>query len=282
MCPLVIKLPLLNTVVKAVAEGLNVIDTAPNYRGGRAEAAVGSALHSLRMTSGAEREMLFVSTKAGYAAGWLQWEGALALDMILATQTPPASKAQVRLSRRRLGRASHAEQLLSRLQQEGAVSADDIADGRHCIHPAAIRASLEASLAALGLESVDIMYIHNAAEAQLRTLGLTPFLRRLRGAFEACEAERREGRVRAYGLATWTAFRLPPDSPDHLSLSAVLELAKAVGGEDHGFRYVQLPINAHMAEAWAEAWQQVEVRGEKGDARVKYVSLLDAAKMVRG
>ena len=176
----------------------------------------------------------------------------------------------------------HAEELLSRLQQEGAISAADVAGGRHCIHPAAIRASLAASLDALGLETVDVLYVHNAAEAQLRAEGLTPFLRRLRGAFEACEAERREGRVRAYGLATWTAFRVPPDSPDHHSLSAVLELARSVGGEGHGFRYVQLPVNAHMAEAWAEKWQQMEVRGEAGDARVKFVSLLDAAQMVRG
>jgi aryl-alcohol dehydrogenase-like predicted oxidoreductase len=48
-----------------------VIDTAANYRGGRAETAVGRALQSLRLLGDAERDQLFISSKAGYPPGEL-------------------------------------------------------------------------------------------------------------------------------------------------------------------------------------------------------------------
>ena len=44
-----------------------MIDTASNYRSGRAELAIGYALNSLLMgISGIQRSMLFISTKAGF------------------------------------------------------------------------------------------------------------------------------------------------------------------------------------------------------------------------
>ena len=46
--------------------GWNVIDTASNYRGGRGERAIGYALTALHEQLGLTREMLFISTKAGF------------------------------------------------------------------------------------------------------------------------------------------------------------------------------------------------------------------------
>lgn len=43
-----------------------MIDTASNYRGGRGEIAVGYALAALQDKLGLTREMLFISTKAGF------------------------------------------------------------------------------------------------------------------------------------------------------------------------------------------------------------------------
>ena len=48
------------------SRGWNVIDTASNYRGGRGEKAIGYALTALHEQLGLMREMLFVSTKAGF------------------------------------------------------------------------------------------------------------------------------------------------------------------------------------------------------------------------
>lgn len=50
----------------AALRGWNVIDAASNYRGGRGERAIGYALTALHEQLGLTREMLFISTKAGF------------------------------------------------------------------------------------------------------------------------------------------------------------------------------------------------------------------------
>lgn len=45
-----------------------------------------------------------------------------------------------------------------------------------------------------------------------------------------------EGKIQAYGMATWTCFRTPPGDPGHLSLQEVWDIAARVGGLNHGFR----------------------------------------------
>ncbi|KAL4440685.1 hypothetical protein ABPG77_000394 [Micractinium sp. CCAP 211/92] len=222
-----------SAVIRTVAvHRWNVIDTAANYRWGRAEVAVGAALRALRTLGGAAREQLFVSTKAGY---------------------PP-------------------EGLLERLLSEGAISPADVAGGAHSMHPAYLQASLNGSLAALGLATVDLLYIHNPAESQLRQIGRSAFMERLRAAFEWCERARAVGSIKAYGLATWTCFRVPPSDPQHLSLQSIVELAEEVGGTDHGFRYIQLPVSVGMPESWEQPWQVLRPAGA-----TRHVTVIQAA-----
>ena len=64
---------------KAVISGINVIDTAINYRAQRSERAVGTAIHALLASGDATREQLVISSKAGY----------IPLD-----KTPPASREE--------------------------------------------------------------------------------------------------------------------------------------------------------------------------------------------
>ncbi len=59
---------------------------------------------------------------------------------------------------------------------------------------------------------VDVLYVHNPAEAQLVALGRTAFMERLKAAFVALEAMRQEGLLGVYGLATWDCFRVPSTS----------------------------------------------------------------------
>lgn len=68
----------------------------------------------------------------------------------------------------------------------GQIAADDVVGG-NCIHPACIRASLRQSLVALKLHAVDLLYLHNPAEAQMPPLGREPFLQRLLAAFRELE-----------------------------------------------------------------------------------------------
>jgi len=57
-----------NAIIESVqSHGLNVIDTAINYRGQKSERVVGAALRYL-IEQGYERNEIFISSKNGYLA----------------------------------------------------------------------------------------------------------------------------------------------------------------------------------------------------------------------
>jgi aryl-alcohol dehydrogenase-like predicted oxidoreductase len=211
----------------AIASGrINVLDTAINYRGQRAERSLGRALGLLE-AAGVPRAELFVSTKAGYLAP--DSESALA----------PASWVRRELVDRRVLKPS------------------DIVDGSHAMTPAYLRDQARRSRENLGLETLDLLYLHNAAEAQMPWVGREAFLERLREALGECERLRSEGWVASYGLATWDCLRSPRSDPAHLELEDAVAVAREVGGAEHGLRYLQFPFNAAMPEAAAFRSQRV-------------------------
>jgi aryl-alcohol dehydrogenase-like predicted oxidoreductase len=64
-------------------------------------------------------------------------------------------------------------------------------------------------------------------------------------------------------LATWACFRAKHTETDLcLRLQEVVETAKKVAGDKHRFRYIQLPFNLLMPEAFLEKWQEVK-EGDK-------------------
>ncbi len=196
------------------AAGGTVFDTAANYRAGRSERALGEAFRNL------PREGCFVSTKAGYLP---MGDGA--------TQESPRDWFQRVLA------------------GPGILSADDVVDGCHALTPRYLAHQLEVSRAALGVDTLDLFHLHNP-EQQLPHLGPDRFYGRIREAFEACEGFVRAGRIRAYGTATWNGFRVPAGRPDHLSLERLWAAAEAAGGRDHHFRWIQLPLNLALPEAF--------------------------------
>jgi len=148
------------------------------------------------------------------------------------------------------------------------VTLDDLVAGCHCIAPAYLRHQLATSLRNLGLDCVDIYYLHNP-EAQLGELAHDEFLARMRAAFATLEEAAAAGQIRQYGVATWNGLRQPLSARDHLSLQALVQLAQEVGGHDHHFRVVQAPFNLAMPEALTRRTQRID--GET-------VSLLEAAR----
>jgi aryl-alcohol dehydrogenase-like predicted oxidoreductase len=68
--------------------------------------------------------------------------------------------------------------------------------------------------------------------------------------FELYERYRQNSKIRYYGMATWTCFRVPSDSEQYLSLEQVVKTAEEVGGKQHGFRFIQLPYNLAYDEAY--------------------------------
>ena len=204
-------------LVRAVESGVNVIDSAANYRFQRSERSVGAALDQLAK-AGFGRDELVVCTKGGY----------LPFDSVLPKDVP-----------------GYIEQTFV---LPGIATFSDIVGGSHCMTPAYLQNQLDQSLKNMGLEAVDVYYVHNP-ESQLGYVSESEFFRRLRLAFELLERNRTEGKLKMYGVATWNGFRVPPSSRDYHSLERMTDLAKEIAGENHGFRFIQLPLNLAMPEA---------------------------------
>ena len=217
------------SVAAAVRGGCNVIDTAVNYRFQRSERSIRAALDDLFAAGEASREALVISTKGGF----------------IPFDTHPPQ-----------GQADFTEYMRKTYFEPGVCMPGDIVANCHCMTPAYIRHELDASLANLGLETVDVYYVHNP-ETQLQEVSREVFLNRLKEAFETLEAAVAEGKIRSYGTATWNGYRMEPGEGEYLSLEEVLGAARAAGGEDHHFRIVQLPLNLGMPEAFSKPNQSL-------------------------
>ncbi len=216
---------------------INVLDTAINYRHQRAERSVGRALGRALGPTGVAREEVFVATKNGYLAP----DG----------ESPLAAEAWIERE----------------LVRSNVLRPADIVDGSHAMSRSFLADQFERSRTNLGLEAIDLMYLHNAADAQLPVVGREEFLSRLSEAFRLYESLRDDGRLGAYGLATWDCLRIPKSEPGHLSLEDVIRTARKVGGENHGFGFVQFPFNFAMTEAAVLRTQSVDgVRGTAFEA----------------
>ena len=224
-------------IVCAVELGVNVIDTAANYRFQRSERSVGAALKEL-LARGFARDEIVVCTKGGY----LPFDGA-----------PPRDVRQ------------YIEETFVR---PGIASFADIAGGTHCMTPRYLQNQLRQSLRNLGLDCVDVYYLHNP-ESQLSSVSPEEFSRRLRAAFEFLEQKVVQGQIKNYGVATWNGFRAEPDAREYHSLEQMVGLARDFGDDDHHFRFIQLPFNLAMPEALFFQNQKL------GD---EYVSVLEAAR----
>ena len=129
---------------------------------------------------------------------------------------------------------------------ESGLRSDEIV-GTHCVAPAFLTDQLQRSRANLGLDTIDVYYLHNP-ETQLMFVDRGEFMRRIRTAFETLERCASDHLLRYYGVATWSGFR-DGLSRNGLSLAALADAAREVAGEGHRFRFVQLPFNLCMTEA---------------------------------
>ena len=241
-----------DTVVAAVEGGINVVDSAINYRFQRSERAVGQALREL-FHKGFGRDEIMVCTKAGF----LTPDGEMPAD-------PNTYFSQEFLER-------------------GVFRVEDIAAGCHCMAPGYLADQLDRSRRNLGLETIDVLYLHNP-ETQLSEVPPEEFRRRIREAFLFLEAAVASKQIRAYGMATWNSFREDPKAAGFLSLAEMVQIAKDVAGDDHHFRFVQLPFNLAMPEALTRPNQAVDGRPVPmvQAARAAGVALVTSAALLQG
>jgi aryl-alcohol dehydrogenase-like predicted oxidoreductase len=203
--------------------GINVIDSAINYRRQRSELCVGTALYALTESGGIARDEVLICSKAGFLV-----PGAIPTSVL---------------------------------------SNDDVAGGIHCMAPAFLTDQIERSRFNLGVQTIDVFYLHNP-ETQLGCVSQETFYQRIAEAFAALERFADEGKICFYGAATWDGFRKPHSAGGSLSLARLVDAARKAGGHRHRFRFIQLPFNLAMPEAY-------QLKSETLDGRA--VSILEAA-----
>jgi aryl-alcohol dehydrogenase-like predicted oxidoreductase len=199
-----------DALIAAGLGGINLFDTAINYRNQRSERCIGVALQQL------QRDEIVVCTKAGFL-------------------TPGA--------------------VPSFLKPEHVVGK------MHSMDPDFLADQIDRSRANLDVDTIDVFYLHNP-ETQLGFLSREEFDLRIRGAFGRLEQLVADRKIRWYGAATWDGFR----KRGALDLQRLADLALEECGPEHHFRFIQLPFNLGMVEAFLG-----NSEGEKSE------SVLDAA-----
>jgi aryl-alcohol dehydrogenase-like predicted oxidoreductase len=205
------------SVVAAVENGINFIDTAINYRFQRSERSIGSALKQLAK-KGFSRDEFILCTKGGY----LSPDGSM-----------PSEPN---------------EYFYREYIQPGIFKPDEIVQGSHCMTPRFLENQLGRSLHNLGVDSIDVYYLHNP-ETQLTEVSRPDFMERVRDAFIYLESAAAAGKIQFYGMATWNGLRQEATARESLQLGDLEQLARDIAGAKHRFRFVQLPFNLGMTEA---------------------------------
>ncbi len=208
-------------LVDALGGGCNLIDTSTNYMDGDSEKLAGSVLTELVKNGELKREEVVVVSKIGYVQG------------------------------QNLKRAEARE-------KSGKPYPEIVKYGEgiwHCLHPDFLADQLDLSLNRLGLQTLDVLLLHNAeyflSDAAHRGQKDLPalrkeFYRRLQAAFEYLESQVAAGRLQYYGVSSNTSTTEPND-PEATSLSNMLAAAQAASAAVKSrachFRVVQCPMN---------------------------------------
>ncbi|MEM7331528.1 MAG: aldo/keto reductase [Chloroflexota bacterium] len=202
-------------LIKALGQGVNVIDTSTNYADGRSEELVGEVLSQLCSEKKLNREEVVVVSKVGYLQG---------------------QNYEMARQRRRQGRPF-----------PNLVKYSQGLD--HCIHPEFIEDQLQKSLHRLQLNTIDAYLLHNPeyylSWAKVATIpqesAQKEYYKRIKLAFEYLETAVSEGKIQWYGISSNT-FPLTKDEYTFTSLAKVLEIAESISPEHH-FKFIQLPFN---------------------------------------
>ncbi|MYD58575.1 MAG: aldo/keto reductase [Cenarchaeum sp. SB0678_bin_8] len=217
----------IQAVKDSIRAGVNIFDTAINYRSQKAERALGRALRILQESNMVSRDSVFISTKGGYVTN----DADLPLDFW--------------------------QYVKQQYTDKDIIPKNGISSQYHCMEVSFLESQLRSSLRNLDVDCIDLLYIHNLMESQHQDVSREDIMNQLLDIMTWYETQRAEGRIRYYGLATWDSFRVDSKNPNHLNLESVLEMAMAVGGSCHGLRFVQLPYNMYLDQALRTPTQTV-------------------------
>ncbi|MFB6111046.1 MAG: aldo/keto reductase [Halobacteriaceae archaeon] len=206
-------------VATALNAGSNLIDTGLADRHQRSQRAVGRALTG----EGIDREAVFLSARIGP----IPFDG-----------VRPANPTD------------HVRQVYI---EPGLLDWDDLAHGSHALTPAFIDDQLDRSLANLGVDRLDAVFLETP-EVHLDERPRAAVYEALERAFVALERRVAAGDLAGYGVSTWEAFRVDSTHDRFLSLPEVVRRARAAADLTDAaasqLRYIQVPFNMQMSGAF--------------------------------
>ncbi|MCP3944976.1 MAG: aldo/keto reductase [Desulfobacteraceae bacterium] len=201
------------SLVKAIVNGINLIETSSNYMDGYSEELVGKVIKEMVDEGTVTRESLVVITKGGYLQGDVWQE--------------------------------------SQKRKKSNGGYDDLVvfcEGtEHCIHPLFLEEQITASLKRLQLDAVDGYLLHNPEHFLKAETGFSEeeknieYYNRIRKAFAYLETEVEKGRISFYGVSS-NSFSDSKDTDDFTSLTEIIKVAESVSANHH-FKVIQFPLN---------------------------------------
>lgn len=209
--------------------GINVIDTSINYRSMLSEKCIGRAINSLIEEEVINRESIFICTKSGYVTNDGDYTN-IDVDTYLT----------------------------SMFLNNNIISHSDLSPSYNIMHPSYISRCIDKSLCNMGINTIDLIYIHNSFESWHNIVDRPKYYEMLSRVFQLYEEYRQKGKINFYGMATWNCFTSKENSKDYLSLKEVVDIAKNVGGDNNGFKFIQLPFNMYLNQPYTFRNQSTE------------------------
>lgn len=224
-----------NAYIEAITlgynNGINVVDTAINYRYMKSERNIAKALETIK------REDMIISTKGGY------------VPYDIDSKIDPK------------------DYFYDVFVYPNIIDEKKLTPNWHYLDVKFIDWCFNKSLNNLNTDYIDIYFLHNVEE-QLVYKDKKEFYKTISECFELLEQKVKEKKLRYYGVATWSGFRINRASKQHLDLKELMDIASALE-KDHHFRFIQLPYNIGMSEAFSVKNQIVNN---------EYKSILEASK----
>ncbi len=197
-------------IEEAIKSGFNVIDTARKYRNGFSEKDAGIVLNKIFSSKEINRGAIFVSSKVGLI------------------NFPKDQNKEIFLK--------------ENIIKKRGIKPNDLKRNIFCLSRKFINQEIDFSLRNLKLKTLDNYYLHNPEYLESKRNNFKSFYK----IFETMEELVVSNKIKSYGISSWSGFRRFGQSNYYLDIKKILKIAKIVGGNNHNFKNIQIPLNIAM------------------------------------
>ena len=203
-----------NAITYALQNGITTIDGAINYRGMCSEKDEGIAIQTLIEKNLLNREDICITSKAGLLFG-------------------------------DVGAGRNPQKYLTEILEPAGITKNDFFEYEglyQTLTPAFYEIALEQTLQNLGLETLDVHYIHIPEIARLY-LTEDEFYSKLEVLFAWYEKQVQAGKIRYYGIATEFLIEEPHEAKWHFEIEKLKACADKIANKNSHFKYVLFEYN---------------------------------------